>query len=118
MQQSLNISRRTDTRIIRLYAVSHCFYKGIFELNSEKDLKDLVRGALDNDKSAFQELVVECAPAVYRRIVQIVRDPETARDLTQEVFLKVLCRLSQFRESERFSAWLMRVAENQAKMWH
>ena len=44
----------------------------------------------------------------------MLRNPEEAADLTQEVFLKVFTNLEQFNSEYRFKTWLYRIASNAA----
>ena len=41
-----------------------------------------------------------------------VEDPEIAKDLTQETWLKALRDIKRFRGESAFSSWLYRIAEN------
>lgn len=44
----------------------------------------------------------------------MLRNPEEAADLTQEVFLKVFANIEQFNSIYRFKTWLYRIAANAA----
>jgi RNA polymerase sigma-70 factor (ECF subfamily) len=46
-----------------------------------------------------------------------VRDPEQARDLAQDTFIKVYEHLDRFDTSRRFGPWLFRVGVNLAVDW-
>ena len=51
-----------------------------------------------------------------RRLVQVilrfVSDPELAKDLAQETFLRAYVRFNQFDPSRRFGPWLFRIGVN------
>ncbi|MCM2333264.1 MAG: sigma-70 family RNA polymerase sigma factor [Anaeromyxobacteraceae bacterium] len=49
---------------------------------------------------------------VYRRCLRLLRDPETARDATQEVFLKLVRARAHLGDREDVVPWLYRVATN------
>jgi RNA polymerase sigma-70 factor (ECF subfamily) len=51
---------------------------------------------------------------VYRLALHVCGNPSDAGDVTQEVFLKLLTRIRQYREDARFTTWLYRVALNAA----
>lgn len=72
----------------------------------------LVRRAQQGDRSAFDALVRLYDQKVLRLALQFVRSPEEARDLYQEVFLKVYRSLGRFRFQSLFSTWLYRVVTN------
>jgi RNA polymerase sigma-70 factor (ECF subfamily) len=67
----------------------------------------------DNDAAA-QELVRRFERPVYNLIVRMVRDPGTAEDLAQETFIKVFRSLHTFDAKLRFSAWILKIANNTA----
>ncbi len=51
-------------------------------------------------------------PAVYRRCLRLLRDPELARDATQDVFVQLLRQWIRAAEPEAVLAWIYRVATN------
>jgi RNA polymerase sigma-70 factor (ECF subfamily) len=72
----------------------------------------LVTRARDGDRRALEALLERHAPKVERLARQFLRDPEDARDATQEALAKVCVRLSQFRGGSQFSTWLHRIVVN------
>jgi RNA polymerase sigma factor (sigma-70 family) len=50
------------------------------------------------------------ADALFRLILRIVGDSEEARDLTQDVFVKVLCDPSRLREPQKVKSYLFTTA--------
>lgn len=69
-----------------------------------------------DDEPVFSALYEEFRPAVHAYLLGRFGDPETARDLTQEVFLRAWRRLGEIRDlpEERQRAWLFTVAKNLA----
>ncbi len=63
---------------------------------------------------AFSELVTEFQPLVYSVTLRIVRDPEEARDMTQETFLRIYRHFDRFRGEASLKTWVCRIAVNQA----
>ena len=61
---------------------------------------------------AFGRLFEASKDRVYSLALRLTGNPSEAADLTQEVFLKLLTRLSQFRSDARFSTWLHRIVVN------
>lgn len=71
---------------------------------------DRARGG---DSEALAALYDAYLPKVYRYIAARVGSTHEAEDLTEEVFLKVLGAISEFRwKAVPFSAWLFRIAHN------
>ena len=80
--------------------------------------RDLVRLAGSGQTWAFGCLVERHGGLVFARIRRIVRQPDDAEDLAQEVFLQAFRRLGQLRDASRFSPWLSIIAENTARKWY
>ncbi len=66
------------------------------------------------DTSAFATLVDKHKGMVFTICVKIVKKPEDAEELAQDVFMKVYDKLDTFRGDARFSTWLYRIAYNAA----
>jgi RNA polymerase sigma-70 factor (ECF subfamily) len=74
--------------------------------------KDLVRLAKRGDITAFEELVSGYEKKVYNTAYRFFNNIEDARDISQEIFLKIYLSLKDFREDSTFSTWLYRIAVN------
>ncbi len=72
----------------------------------------LIDRVLAGDRDAFESLVRAHQHRVYTLLYRLLRDRETAQDLTQEVFLKVYQRLTDLKERNKLGAWIMQVAHN------
>lgn len=77
--------------------------------------EDLVRRARDGDEGAQSALIRRHSDAVFRVAVSIVGDPDLARDVAQDVFLKALRALGGFRGDASFRTWLLTIAANTAR---
>ncbi len=75
----------------------------------------LIRRAKDGDQRALEALCERHAPRVERLAAHLVRDPEDARDASQEALAKLCVRLKQFRGDSRFTTWLHRLVVNTCK---
>ncbi len=80
--------------------------------------RDLVRLAVSGDAWAFGRLVDRYGGRVLARVRRVVRRPDDAEDLVQEVFLLAFRRMGQLRDGSRFGPWLSRIADNTARKWH
>jgi RNA polymerase sigma-70 factor, ECF subfamily len=77
--------------------------------------QDLVARVTRGDSGALDELYQRHARSVYSLILHIVRDPSTAEDVTQDVFLKLWRQSESYRpERGALSSWLLSVAHNRA----
>jgi RNA polymerase sigma-70 factor (ECF subfamily) len=77
----------------------------------------LLDACLDGaDKSAFTTLVGRHQDYVFRLVLSVLGPggEGDAQDVTQDVFIRVAARLSEFRRESSFKTWLRRVALNMA----
>src|SRR5437762_1070005 len=72
----------------------------------------LVKRAKDGDARALEALCERHAPRVEKLALYMLRDPEDARDASQEAFAKLCTRIGQFRGKSQFSTWLYRLTIN------
>jgi len=76
--------------------------------------QDLIRRAASGDLDAFEELVARKRERVFWIAFHIVGDRELARDVAQEVFIRLFRVIRRFRDGGRFDAWLYRISTNLA----
>jgi RNA polymerase sigma-70 factor, ECF subfamily len=72
----------------------------------------LVKRARDGDTRALAALCERHAPRVEKLARHLLRDPEDARDASQEALAKLCTRIGQFRGESQFSTWLHRLTMN------
>lgn len=72
--------------------------------------RELVAAVLAQAPGAFERLVARHQKLVWHLVYRMVQHPEDARDLSQEVFLRVYQRLSQYRYESALATWIGRVA--------
>lgn len=65
------------------------------------------------DKRAFESLVNTFQPMVFRLAFRMLNgDMDEAKDMVQEVFLKVWVSIPSYNSSFRFSTWLYKITNN------
>ena len=75
---------------------------------------EIVDRARTGDQQALAALYDWYLPRVYRYVLARVGNVMEAEDLTEEIFLKMLGAIAEFRwRKVPFSAWLFRIARNQ-----
>src|SRR5262245_17654211 len=72
----------------------------------------LVERYLAGELTAFDELMLRYERQIYRVCYRFVENPDDARDLAQEVFIKAFEHLSTFRRQSSLKTWLYRIAMN------
>jgi len=76
--------------------------------------EELIASILRGEEEKFRELVERYQVRLVSYLYRMLRNEEDARDLTQEVFIKIYGALDRFDPKYRFSTWLFRVAQNAA----
>ena len=81
---------------------------------SEQAVNALVDRAREGDADAFGLLHDRFQPEILRYLTHQIRNPETAEDLAQQVFLKAWQAIPRYEQrGTPFKAWLYRMARNQ-----
>lgn len=74
--------------------------------------EELLRRFGEGDPRAFEELMRRYQRPIYNFVLRSVRDPEQAAELTQETFLRVVQRSSDFMGGSKVSTWMYTIARN------
>lgn len=82
-----------------------------------RDARDraLVTKIRGGNEQAFRELVSHYQDRIYALCLRMLRSPQEAEDVAQEVFLTVHRAVAGWRGESRFYTWLYRVATNHCK---
>jgi RNA polymerase sigma-70 factor, ECF subfamily len=76
------------------------------------DVGSLLERCRSGDELAWEALVRTYQSSVYAVTRHYLRDPEEARDVAQDVFVRLYERLDSFSGGVTFKAWLLRMARN------
>ncbi|WP_298498390.1 RNA polymerase sigma factor [uncultured Algibacter sp.] len=75
--------------------------------NSKLSDEDLVEAIVEtNNTLLFEILYDKYAGLVYNKCYGFAKDSDEAKDLTQDVFLKLFIKLPSFKGKSKFSTWL------------
>ena len=74
--------------------------------------EELIAEILNGETATFSELASRHRPRVERLCQRFFSDPETARDLAQEAFIRAYTSLATFRREMPFGAWLRAIVTN------
>ena len=80
----------------------------------DKNEEALILRAQEGNLHSFERLVHLHDEKVYGVLMSILGDAEDARDLYQDVFIKVYRSIHKFQFKSEFSTWLIRIAINAA----
>jgi len=78
--------------------------------------QELVARFQSGDKGILSELLKRYNSRIYRLAYGILRNPQDAEEVIQEVFLRLFQKLDSFKGESSFSSWLYRVAINTTYM--
>jgi RNA polymerase sigma factor (sigma-70 family) len=76
------------------------------------NLEQYVRHAKNGDRQALEKLVCHIQDKIFGLALRMLNDPQDAEDEAQEILIKVITHLSDFREESAFSSWVYRIACN------
>ncbi len=65
-----------------------------------------------NNVAEFRRIVEKYRPRVYHTAYGVVQNTEDAKDITQEVFLKVFEKMGTFKGNASLSTWIYRITVN------
>ena len=80
--------------------------------NTQSDDKALIEKSLLGDKEALEKLIKKHQAFIYNIAWKMVLNSSDAKDITQEVLIKAITNLSQFKFKSEFKTWLYRITVN------
>lgn len=72
----------------------------------------LVRRTLSGDQEAFSALVEKYKDPVFNVAYRMLGNPTEAEDVAQEAFVRAYTQLHTYKDSHRFSTWLLSIASH------
>lgn len=79
---------------------------------SELSDEDLAKVFQSGNHLAFQELLLRHQKRLFNFLHRLTRNLQTAEDAFQEVFLRVIRSIDEYRPSAKFTTWLYTIARN------
>src|SRR5438270_10490863 len=73
---------------------------------------ELVAEAQHGNRVALEKLILRHQAWIYNIAMRMVFHPQDAEEVTQEVLVKVITKLSTFKGESKFRTWLYRIAAN------
>jgi RNA polymerase sigma-70 factor (ECF subfamily) len=74
----------------------------------------LVERCRHGDRAAFTALVQRYQRPIYNAAFRVLGDAEDAREVAQDVFLRIVERLEDYDRQHKFFSWIYRIAINEA----
>lgn len=82
------------------------------EIADDSDDVELVEQARAGSRDALEKLILRHQAWIYNIAVRMVFQPQDAEEVTQEVLIKAVTRLSTFQGDSQFRTWLYRITAN------
>jgi RNA polymerase sigma-70 factor, ECF subfamily len=83
--------------------------------SGENPDRNLIESSQNGDPAAWEALVTQYQEPVFRLAYLFLGDPEEAKDIAQEAFLRAWKALETFDKSRPIRPWLLSIAANLAK---
>jgi len=78
----------------------------------DSDVNALVEQARDGNREALEQLVTKIQDRVYGLAIRMLSHPADAEDAAQEILIKIVTHLGEFRGESSFTSWVYRIACN------
>ncbi len=76
----------------------------------------LIEGFRRGDYDSFEKIVGAHERKIYNLALRMLGNPDDAKDILQDTFMKVYDHLDKFRGDAKLSTWIYRIAMNEALM--
>lgn len=76
---------------------------------------ELIASILDGDRSRFNALIWRWEKPIYNFTLRYLGNKESARDVTQKVFIRTFKNLRKLRDPDKFPSWIYQIAANLCK---
>jgi RNA polymerase sigma factor (sigma-70 family) len=76
------------------------------------DDKALITKAIEDDKKALEQILEQYRDWIFNVSLSFVAHRDDAADITQEVLIKILTKLSTFKQESDFKTWVYRIVKN------
>lgn len=85
------------------------------DLSARKMEEALLERVRTGDRNACDTLMRRYQRSIFGLVLRYVQNEEDAKDLTQQIFLKVFEQIGKFRGESSVHTWIYRIAVNQAQ---
>ena len=87
-------------------------YNPFVEVVDESTDSQLIEAAVHGSREALEKLILRHQAWIYNIAVRMVFHTQDAEEITQEVLVKAITRLSTFKGESQFRTWLYRITAN------
>lgn len=76
--------------------------------------KKTIEQLKNSNEAVFEQIYHETKRGVYAIIFSIVKDFDRSEDIMQDVYMRMLIKIDQYKIGSNFRNWLLQIAKNQA----
>lgn len=74
--------------------------------------EELLKKAIKGDTKAFERLIINYEKLIYNVCYRIMTNPDDARDVSQEVLIKIYKNISKCNDIKTFKSWIYTIINN------
>jgi len=78
------------------------------------DDNEIIIDVLNGNINSFRLIIDKYQRKMYNLAFQIVNDKDSAKDITQDVFIKIYGNLKKFKTNKKFFSWIYRITLNES----
>ena len=78
----------------------------------KNSINEIVTKATNGDKNALNDVVKSIEKLVYNLAIKMLWNIDDAKDASQEILIKIITNLSDFKGESTFTTWVYRIATN------
>ncbi len=78
---------------------------------------DIIVHVQDGESDCFDIIIMRYEQKLFCYVMRFVSNPDEARDIVQNVFIKALNHIDSFDIEKKFSSWIYRIAHNESMNW-
>lgn len=78
----------------------------------KNNINEIVTKATNGDKTALNDVIKSIEKLVYNLSIKMLWNIDDAKDASQEILIKIITNLSNFKGESTFTTWVYRIATN------
>ncbi|MDR2057807.1 MAG: sigma-70 family RNA polymerase sigma factor [Dysgonamonadaceae bacterium] len=79
---------------------------------TQQQIQELIDRSKQGDTKAFEILMLTYQPLVFRLAFRLLCDDNRAKDIVQDVFVKIWLQIGKYKSHYRFSTWIYKITCN------
>lgn len=79
---------------------------------NKEEMKAIIDLAIDGDRNALEIVVIEINNFIFNISLRMLGNINDAEDVTQDILMKILSKLSTFNNKSSFKTWVYRITVN------